>query len=322
MVNARVIAAASVLSVGTISGIVVWMKTRGHTTSNMTLKDACDGYFGENGKVPEVSTNSSLSSCDFIKSNGWEWDTAIPCRPDGDSFYTMRGLFDAMDSDMSNFAWPDRGALDMMNYIKDSCHGPNRKLISDIDPELGRELGTWWSDVNYNSCSVNLALSFIGGNWATDNAECSGNPLSHGNCGGLVAGKNGATSASIRRMFPTGDGWWLTKGCYNHDVCLQKSGNGNANTPYGTGKCGSNVPWYGTSSYFAESRSYGCCGFMCTGTCPPTAMVSNGQQCDDHLANSAYQCTLHFIDCKDSTIYSAAVYAAIGGFRPNYDACK
>jgi hypothetical protein len=318
MVNANIIISVSAVAIAALVSIVVWMRLKGRTTADMTLLEACEGYFGENGKVPESSTDSSLSSCDFIRANGWEWDTAVPCSPDGDSFYTMRGVFDAMDSDMKDAGWPDRGGLNMMNYIADSCHGPNRKLISNIETE--RELGSWWSDINYNSCSVNLALSFLGGNWKTDNAECSGSPLSQGNCWGLVAGKNGVTSQTIRNRFPTSDNYWLTKGCYNHDVCLQKGGNGNSATPYGNQKCGANVPWAG-GNYFVESDSYGCCGFMCSGTCAPTTVVSNGQQCDDHLGNSAWQCGVHFIDCKDSTLYSTAVYAAIGGMRPNAGFC-
>jgi len=319
MVNANIIISVSAVAIATLVSIVVWMHMKGKTTADMTLLEACHGYFGEQGiaGAEPPSTETALNSCDTIQANNWDWDTAIPCAPESDSFYTMRGVFDATDRDMaaikSKAAVEGEGgeANEVINYISAQCHGEGRKLISELGAE--RELG-FYNDINYNSCSVNLALSFLGSNWANDNAECSGNPLTKGNCWG-------ARGMGVLNKWPRSGSNWLTQGCYNHDVCLQKGGNGNSASPFGSGNCGDNTV-YGAG--YAGS-SYG---------------GGHGRDCDFYLGDAAKHCASDWRwvwvssgswwrpgwpeirwDCSDSTVYSVAVWAAIGGVRPNAGFC-
>jgi hypothetical protein len=104
-------------------------------------------------------------------------------------------------------------------------------------------------------------------------------------------------------------------------VCLQKGGNGNNNNPYGTRACGA------ATTYGAGYAGNGYGG-------------ANGQNCDFYLGDAAKHCTQdwrwvwvdepkwwvpdHYSfkwDCSDSSIYSVAVWAAIGGVAPNAAFC-
>ena len=170
MVNANIIISVAAVAIATMISIVVWMHMKGENTATMTLIEACEGYFGEGGSAgaEEASTENLLNSCDTIRANGWDWDTAIGCSEDSDSFYTMRGVFDATDRDMAqvNAQKPTlEGGPDVVvsvsnvaDYIASSCSGTSRKLFSEL--ESGREL---WSigDLNYGPCSVALAVSFL-----------------------------------------------------------------------------------------------------------------------------------------------------------------
>jgi len=331
MVNANVIISVSAVVVASIVGIVVWMKMRGATPDTMSLADACTGYFGSDGALPEAaSTLNNMNSCDTIKANGWTWDTPIPCAADSDAFYTMRGVFaatDAMITKMNSMSSSAVGGAvpantqvtDVADYISSQCHAPlTRKLMTPEQRDLSLA-----NSLNSGPCSIALGFSFmsaLASSLGSDAAECSGNPLSHGNCYGTV-GTTVANRQKIANMFDRNNNAWLHAGCYNHDLCLQKGGNGNAATPYGSGLCNApiNAPGY-TDSPWASGTDH------------------SNQNCDKSLGDAAYNCltavwwqnclctwagcaSCPYQPCPNSNVASTAVWAAIGGIWPNRAFC-